>query len=506
METLRSAFNVNRARPNHCRMSALSKFASWTWQIIGRNKLVSFFLLIHLLFAAFLGRLFALAPDEGGYLYTFNHLYGGHVANPQFDSGWIAAPKLFLWVTYLPAKVLNILGVPDFLSIRILSILLAAFSIVLLKNLQRRSSDSSSRFDYLIFIFFFIPSIFLWTSVGLRETFILTGISLFLAGWNHLFEGRTKRGIAYLTFGSYGLLSTKNYLWVCLELSLFLVIVFLTIRHVPKRRIVNLLLGAVLIPCLLFASTTSVYALEFLFKSIFQSDISSAAARSGDSVVQVALPNSSGGSGGKPSSGSTGSSGSSGSSKGSTVVTFHGDSTLILLHFYLVDHPRAIFTRVFGAIGIKAKVQDIWNAKVKAGLVKKTAAALPDSSSLSGYILKPGSLHNPVSVLRPAFLFMFGPIPFLDQGGVALDAVTFESPMWWILYGLVFYRMIRYRRSGYFRDPLFLFAGTYFLSLVAISALVEVNLGTSFRHRSILLIPLIVMYIRARGKTPAIAD
>ena len=31
---------------------------------------------------------------------------------------------------------------------------------------------------------------------------------------------------------------------------------------------------------------------------------------------------------------------------------------------------------------------------------------------------------------------------------------------------------------------------------IALSALVEVNLGTSFRHRSILLIPLVFLYVR----------
>ena len=32
--------------------------------------------------------------------------------------------------------------------------------------------------------------------------------------------------------------------------------------------------------------------------------------------------------------------------------------------------------------------------------------------------------------------------------------------------------------------------------MIAFSALVEVNLGTSFRHRSILLVPLVFLYVR----------
>ncbi len=457
----------------------------------------------HVLFATFLGRLYALAPDESGYLYTFNNLYGSKDPNPQYNSGWITAPKPFLWITYLPAKCLNVLGVPDYLSIRILSIAIATFSLVLLINLNRRSADGGARFEKSIFLVFFIPSVFLWTSVGLREVFIIAEFSLIIVGLDYLVRGRQTRAIVYLSVGSYALLSTKNYLWICLILSSLVLTILLAFKHFPKKKLINLSVGLILVPCIAFASTTSVYALKFLITSVFHTDLASAASRSGDSIIQVALPSSGNGSGGKLASNG---SGSSGSGKGNTVVTFHGDSTLILLHFYLVDHPHAIFTRVFRAIGIEAKVQEIWDAKVKAGLIKKSVSALPDSSSLSGYILKPGKVHHPLSIARPAFLFMFGPIPFLNQGGIALNTVTFESPLWWVFYSLVLYRMIRYRKSGYAKDPLFVLAAIYFLSLVAFSALVEVNLGTSFRHRSILLVPLIVMFIRARGKTPAIAD
>ena len=56
------------------------------------NKLISFFLISHILFAVFLGRLFAFAPDEGGYLYTFNNVYTLPInTGAQTGSGWITA-------------------------------------------------------------------------------------------------------------------------------------------------------------------------------------------------------------------------------------------------------------------------------------------------------------------------------------------------------------------------------------------------------------------------------
>lgn len=481
---------------------AVSLFSQLKATVV-QNKLVSVFVTTHLLFAIFLGRLFALAPDEGGYLYTFNNLYGSKDPNPQSASGWIVAPKPFLWITYLPAKVLNLLGVPDYLSIRILSISIATLSLILLIKLQRRGRQDIGRQETLIFLFFFTPSIFLWTSVGLREVFILAEISLVVVGLHYLFQGDNVRAISYIFLGSYALLSTKNYLWICLVLSVLVLTVMWILLGVSKRKLLNLSLALILLPCIAFASTTSVYALEFLLTSVVHSDLASTGSRTGDSTIQVAIPqNSTNG------SNSPDLPGQSGNPKPNEprIVTFHGDTTLILLHSYLVDNPKAIFSRVLNALGITSKIQEIWDSKVKSGLVKKTAKELPDSSSLSGYILKPGKLHQPLSILRPAFLFLFGPIPFLDQGGIALNTVALESPIWWLLYALVIFSLIRYRRNDYWKDSVFQLSAIYFVSLVAISALVEVNLGTSFRHRSILFIPLIVMFIRTRNRPPVVVD
>jgi hypothetical protein len=491
------------------RLSSRRSGISRVLEALFHHKLVVAFVSLHLLLAIFLGRLFALAPDEGGYLYTFDNLYRSKDANPQFSSGWIVAPKPFLWVTYLPAKILNILGMPDYLSVRMLSIAIVTLSLVLLLNLQRRTGKSTSRRERMIFLFFFVPSVFLWTTVGLREVFILAELSLIFVGLNYLFQNNSGRAFIFISLGSYALLSTKNYIWICLVLSSIVLTLILGFRGVAKKKLMNLGIALVLIPCIAFASTTSVYALKFLITSVFHTDLTATGARSGDSITQVAISNSAGGSdsgAGSDSGSDSGSIFNSSKSKGSRIITFHGDSTLIYLHFYLIDHPKAIFSRVANALGIAKKVQEIWAAKIKSGLVKKTGKVLPDSSSLNGHILKPGKLHNPASIVIPALRFMFGPVPFLIHGGIALNAVAFESPLWWLLYSIVLFRLIRYRKNRYWQDPLFLLSATYFLSLVAISALVEVNLGTSFRHRSILFIPLLVMYLRSRRTLDAVVD
>ena len=77
-----------------------------------KYRLLGVFFIIHSLFAIFLGRMYALAPDEVGYMYTFNNVYSLPIGtNAQTASGWITAPTIFLWIAYLPAKIVNILGV-----------------------------------------------------------------------------------------------------------------------------------------------------------------------------------------------------------------------------------------------------------------------------------------------------------------------------------------------------------------------------------------------------------
>ena len=79
---------------------------------------------------------------------------------------------------------------------------------------------------------------------------------------------------------------------------------------------------------------------------------------------------------------------------------------------------------------------------------------------------------------------------------MAVGISSLESPLWWMLYALVIFQFYRLRRVKFWQDPSILFTLIFLAGEIAFSALVEVNLGTSFRHRSILLIPLVFLYVR----------
>lgn len=446
--------------------------------LIKRHLLLLAFASVHTVFAIFLGRLYALAPDEGGYLYTFNNLYGNSPdPNPQYNSGWITAPKIFLWISYSPAKLLNLLGVPDYLSIRLLSIFLTTLSLYLIKVMIDQSSLNRKLTNIFVYALFFIPSVFLWTSVGLRESFIITEISLFLAGLNYFFQEKNVRAYLLLSLGSYGLVSTKSYLWACLMAAVILSSVIYVFQQTRFRKILKLYAAAIIIPVCIFGATTSVYALGF----IFNSDISTAGERTGDSISQVYVDVTGTGTGGKPAQ---------------ELIIFHGDYTLIALHFYLIDNPQAVFSKILRTLHLDKEIQSIWDEKVQLGLVSKDKQVGSDTSSLNGHILEPGKISNPVSMIWPAFVFLCGPFPFVGNPGIAVGISSLESPLWWIFYALVIFQFFRFRKVKFMHDPQILFTLIFLAGEIAFSALVEVNLGTSFRHRSIILVPLVFLYVR----------
>ena len=166
------------------------------------------------------------------------------------------------------------------------------------------------------------------------------------------------------------------------------------------------------------------------------------------------------------------------------------------MHFYLIDNPDSSFSRVLGLLNLDTKIQILWDEKVQAGLVSETNQVGKDTSSLNGHILEPGEITNPLSMLWPAFLFLCGPLPFIGDPGIAVGISSFESPLWWVFYALVIFQFIRFRKVKFLRDPQILFTLIFLAGEIAFSAIVEVNLGTSFRHRSILLVPLVFLYVR----------
>ena len=169
---------------------------------------------------------------------------------------------------------------------------------------------------------------------------------------------------------------------------------------------------------------------------------------------------------------------------------------LIALHFYLIDNPDSLFSRNLRLLNLDTKIQSLWDEKVQPGLTSETNQVGKDTSSLNGHIFEPGEITDPLSMLWPALVFLCGSFPFIGNPGIAVGVSSFESPLWWAFYALVIFQFIRFRKVKFLRDSQILFTLIFPAGEIAFSALVEANLGMSFGHRSVLLVPLVFLYVR----------
>jgi hypothetical protein len=507
--------------------------------------LFAFFAGTHILLAALIGNSVVLAPDEGGYAYTFKNLYGeSSDPNPQFSSGWISAPKIFLFLVYLPAKVFTLLGISDLLAIRLLSVILT--SIVFYGVISLASRNPRKTPDKVVSLslgIFFIPSTFFWTTVGLREAFIIWALFLCFFGLFLYFSKQSFFNLLIIVFGFYSLLSIKSYLWAGAALALLSFFPLAFLKKISIKNLLLIVLSAAVLPVILFSATSTPYALNF----IVNPDLSSAANRSGDSISVLYIDS------------ETGKLSAEKKSENDKKVVFHGDYTAVAVNDFINTNPDATQSKLLNVLGFGNRVQQYIQSKLSSSSTKSEPSAKPSSSTKSepsakpssstksepsakpssstksepsakpssstksepsakpssstksepsanieinndtGHIIKPGNLSNLASLIQPSLLFVFGNIPFMQSGESLFRTIaSIESPLWWLFYSLVIFALLSYKKRNWLENPILIYSLVLTFGYIVMSAITEVNFGTAFRHRSILVIPLIFIVLATR--------
>jgi hypothetical protein len=114
---------------------------------------------------------------------------------------------------------------------------------------------------------------------------------------------------------------------------------------------------------------------------------------------------------------------------------------------------------------------------------------------------RPASLRDPISLLKGLFNFLFVPLPFLDNGSLFLNAQSYESFAWYIYYLLlliILTRLVIRHQALSFQ----ILASTLFtLGFIFFSILIETNDGTSVRHRTVLLMGILIVLATTSQKS-----
>ena len=444
---------------------------------------------LHVTFSILLGNITAFAPDEKyPYLNVFGDIYskGYKVSYLTPAFGDESPPTIFLQLLYMPARLIAFFGSNDLVAIRLMSILYSTLAKFFLARMAITRNRDTRFFRFSLIMISFIPSVFLWSSTGLREGFLYFEISLILFFASELEKKLSFINVFGLFLGSYSLLMTKNYLFVIIAISAFLTsLVFFAVQKKPAVRYL-LIFAMILTPILAKPGLIS--------QTITFSSLQSATESTGDlnqngicEVTEYCESN-----GGIPTSGGIPTTG------GIPNLIATGGSTVHLLLQELESNPKSLVARLASTFGITEKLNLISSSAL---VVESDKKILENKKELS---LQQAGLKNPNQVFTSSIKFLSEPLLFVDNGSLFLNIQSLETPIWLFMYGLFgfgLYQIFRRRLKVEYATVM----GTFFiLGFVAISALTEINVGTALRHRSLLLIPILVIWASSEKKSVSI--
>jgi hypothetical protein len=447
---------------------------------------------LHVTFSILLGRINAFAPDEGVYEAIFASLYeSDFISGIQgFNGSWTP----WLRLIYLPAKCLTFFGFSDLLSIRFLAIGYSSIATFLLIKMAKNNGRDDRMFKAAIISISFIPTVFLWSSIGLRESFLFLEISAILYFLSCVKDKIDVRNLLGLAFSVYSLSMTKNYIFI-LFLFAFIptLLVFSFIKR--KRLVTHILILSIAVMPLAFNPELLPAITSYFKGQVTKVDTIEIGDINNDGRCDNFEP--------CANTNTNTNANANGNANGDldvevepAVFVATGGMTVHALLGELRRYPDTIVARIASALGITAKLETISKSAI---VVETDRSVLVNQKKLT---LRQAGLTKPLQVLESSAKFLLIPFIFIDNGSLFLNIQSIETPIWLFIYGLFFvglYQVARRRREF---DYAVMIATLFSLEFVAISALTEINVGTALRHRSLLLIPILVIWV-ARKKKPS---
>lgn len=441
---------------------------------------------LHVTFSILLGKIIAFAPDEGVYAEIFSRLYQAGFTSDVVGFGGAWVPWLRL--LYLPAKLLTYLGFSDLLAMRFLSFACAALSTYLLVKIAKNNGRDDRVFKAAMIAISFIPTVFLWSSIGLRESFLYLEISAILYFLSRIKDELDVRNLLGLALAIFSLSMTKNYIFI---LFLFAFVATLIVFSFIKRQsyVTHILILSIALMPLTFNPELMPAISNYFKGQVAKVDTIEIGDINNDGRCDNFEPCANNG---------IGNGNGNGNGEDSIGYVATGGMTVHALLDQLKGSPNTIVARIASGLGITAKLEAISKSAI---VVETDKSVVENQKKLS---LQQAGIKKPLQVLESSAKFLLVPFIFIDNGSLFLNIQSIETPIWLFIYGLFFvglYQVIRRRREF---DYAVMVATIFALEFVAISALTEINVGTALRHRSLLLIPILVIWV-ARKKKPASA-
>jgi hypothetical protein len=419
--------------------------------------------LIRLTIWALIGSCTALAPDEQGYFQVFQWLNNSEESRPTLH--WAGTPEWVLQLCFLPAKFLTAFGIAEFEAFRLQTIFLGALATLFVISGVNRLGVYSSFLNlskktkislvFFLSLAFLMPSHLIWTVLGLREPFIYFGLSLILISFGNYFKSKSLYSPWILVFfiGLILLGYTKFYLLLLILASICLTLLFLAKNTKLMKTIIVFLVAVAIVP--IFSDKFS----ELTWPTIQFSRVN---------LTLDLLPD-------------------------------FSSPQLPSMTLAQLKECRNLNTSGPILRGALFFAESFFPERVQIALSQPPIGE-PSTTALLNDENVRGNL-NLANLPLGLFSFLFFPVSVLDSGIFGLLGLV-ETIFWVPLYVLLGLHLLRSRRI-ITRSPL-LMASLSFIAIFSVfSALTEVNFGTALRHRSVLLVPMILAALASWSNRPA---
>ena len=479
-----------------------------------RHALASKHILAILFLSAFIRLIFysiilpkspsSFGPDEGNYAALAKYVSEGLPVEefPNFGPGLYNSAKSVI----LPSAGLIKLGIEELSAIRLISTLYGIASSLMLamcffsyqkirhKNSQECNSSADFRFVSLLALFSFLPSNFIWSTIGLRESgsqfWLIASFYMLLKLFNAVGGDKLRfalLAVVVLTF-AYGTRPQTALIFsvVALALSAALLVKL-------KKIALFVVIAAGTILGQAFTTTPVVASKETLgaFRVVAPSLTQNSTAKPSDAPQNSTA---------KPTEVSVS------SEKVNLSDKCQRPNQTILFDGQLFQCKSKKTYEVVKRNPVVTIQQQILTTQI---LEYKRAVNALDAQSALPLVKCQNFSQDVVTLIKcnaaelpyRFFAFLFRPLLFFDKGSTFLELAAIENLGWLTLISLFFFVLLRPKKNLIER-VLSSSLALYVFLFASGAALYEGNLGTAFRHKSSILWPIIFTLMIASQAFP----
>jgi hypothetical protein len=453
----------------------------------------------------------SLAPDENTYAWLSKWIANSQPANefPYLGETLYLNGRSLI----LPASILVRFGIHEQYSVRLIAVIYSILSAILIMYFLSKyfpkfgdslKAERNQVLVVLLFIIFnFLPSRLLWSTVGLRESpnefwliLALLGVFLFFR------EDQPRKFLlsVVIFISIVGTFSSRPQVGWVLVVSIMSYAIFKVRKHITFLLITSVVTG-------LFAGYFATTAFTFVTSDLYVANVSKPVPTKVSTPVptKVSTPVPTKVSTPVPTKVSTPVPINRGEKNASKLcdgtkskVEYEGklyncvkSGTVTKL-----ERPLNLAEVAIDQVEFLPNMQ-VLNQAYAATIIERLNCPWEESSKIGKYACL--AFRAPYMTLT----FLFRPLPFIDTTSLSSIFASAENTLWILMFVLIVYRISRVKKIPFFGElgPSLIFFSLYVLG----AGSYEGNMGTAFRHKSLILwiVLLLLFAVFWRGKDEA---